>query len=142
LIYDGKVAGEMFNGTPLPHLGSIPRPHGHADMTMSMEMLHVYCTTNLKHAFTPNRQLGVMLPIFHLRDKIRPAVMNLNRAQLHAVVHKVRGYTGKRRAAKVEAASKGGPDPQLQAMRDEIRRSLMVLGEQQLRSVWKLMQSY
>jgi hypothetical protein len=27
-------------------------------------------------------------------------------------------------------------------MRDEIRRSLMVLGEQQLRSVWKLMQSY
>jgi hypothetical protein len=142
LIYDGKVAGEMFNGTPLPHLGSIPRPHGHADMSMSMEMLHVYCTNNLQYAFTPNRQLGVMLPIFRLRDKIRPAVMNLNRAQLHAVVHKVRGYTGKRQAAKVGAASKGGPDPQLQAMRDEIRRSLMALSQHQLRSVWKLMQSY
>jgi hypothetical protein len=57
-------------------------------------------------------------------------------------VHKVRGYTGKRQAAKVGTSAKGGPDPQLQAMRDEIRRSLMVLGEQQLRSVWKLMQSY
>jgi hypothetical protein len=142
LIYDGKVAGEMFNGTPLPHLGSIPRPHGHADMSTSMEMLHVYCTGNLKHAYTPNRQLGIMLPIFHLRDKIRPAVMNLTPAQLHAVVHKVRGYIGKRQAANVRAASKGGPDPRLQAMRDEIRRSLMVLGQHQLRSVWRLMKSY
>jgi hypothetical protein len=142
LIYDGKVAGEMFNGTPLPHLGSIPRPHGHADMTTSMEMLHVYCTPNLKYAFTPNRQLGVMLPIFRLRDKIRPAVMDLNPTQLHAVVHKVRGYTGKTQAAKVLATSKRGPDPRLAAMRDEIRRSLMVLSQHQLRSVWRLMQSY
>lgn len=142
LIYDGKVAGEMFNGTPLPHLGSIPRPHGHADMSMSMEMLHVYCTKNLTYAFTPNRQLGVMLPIFHLRDKIRPAVMNLNTAQLHAVVTKVRGYTGKMQTAKAQVATKSGPDPVLQAMRDEIRQSLMVLSQHQLRSVWNLMQSY
>jgi hypothetical protein len=142
LIYDGKVAGEMFNGTPLPHLGSIPRPHGHADMTTSMEMLHVYCTPNLKYAFTPNRQLGVMVPVFRLRDKIRPAVMNLSPRHLHAVVHKVRGYTGTTQAAKVLAASRRGPDPRLKAMRDEIRRSLMVLNQRQLRSVWRLMQSY
>jgi hypothetical protein len=142
LIYDGKVAGEMFNGTPLPHLGSIPRAHGHADMSSAMEMLHVYCTPNLKYAFTPNRQLGVMLPVFHLRDKIRPAVMNLNRAQLHAVVHKIHGYTGKRQGATGGTAAKAGPDPQLQAMRNEIRRSLMVLSQHQLRSLWHLMQSY
>jgi hypothetical protein len=142
LIYDGKVAGEMFNGTPLPHLGSIPRAHGHADMSMSMEMLHVYCTKNLQYAFTPNRQLGVMLPIFRLRDKIRPAVMNLNQAQLHAVVNKVHAYTAKTQASKVSAATKGGPDPVLQAMRNKIRESLMVLTRPQLRSVWNLMLSY
>ena len=142
LIYDGKVAGEMFNGTPLPYLGTIPRAHGHADMSMSMEMLHVYCTPNLKYAYTPNRQLGVMLPMFHLRDKIRPAVMNLNKAQLRAVVNKIHGYTGKRARRQSHGAAKGGPDPVLQAMRNHIRSSLMVLTQHQLRSVWHLMQSY
>jgi hypothetical protein len=142
LIYDGKVAGEMLNGDPLPYLGTIPRAHGHADMAMAVEMLHVYCTPNLRYAFTPNRQLGVMLPVFHLRLKIRPAVMNLNSAQLQAVVAKVRGYTGRSAATKATRPARGGPDPVLAAMRTEIRRSLMVLSEHQLRSVWRLMQSY
>jgi hypothetical protein len=143
LVYDGRIGGVMFNGSPLPYLGSIPRAHGHADMSMPVEMVHVYCTGNLKQAFTPNRQLGVMLPVFALRDKIRPAVMNLSPAHLRAVVAKVRTYTGaKASSAKVLAQALGGPDPVLAAMRDEIRRSLMVLTRYQLRSVWNLMQSY
>jgi hypothetical protein len=143
LVYDGKVAGVMFNGSPLPYLGTIPRAHGHADMTMAVEMVHVYCTPNLQYAFTPNRQLGVMLPVFHLRLEIRPAVMNLTPAHLTAVRDKVRSYIGMAAArAKVTVATKGGPDPVLAAMRDEIRRSLMILNLHQLRGVWHLMQSY
>jgi hypothetical protein len=45
-------------------------------------------------------------------------------------------------AARATVASKSGPDPVLSAMRDEIRRSLMLLNLSQLRSVWHLMQSY
>jgi hypothetical protein len=143
LIYDGKVAGEMFNGDPLPYLGTIPRAHGHADMTMAVEMLHVYCTPNLRYAFTPNRQLGVMLPVFHLRLVIRPAVMDLGPVHLRAVRDKVRSYIGMAAAsARATVATKGGPDPVLAAMRDEIRRSLMILNLHQLRGVWHLMQSY
>jgi hypothetical protein len=142
LIYDGKVAGEMLNGDPLPYLGTIPRAHGHSDMSMSVEMLHVYCTPNLKYAFTPNRQLGVMLPVFHLRLQIRPAIMNLTPVHLRAVRDKVRGYAGTSARQTLTVASKSGPDPVLAAMRDEIRRSLMVLDLHQLRSVWHLMQSY
>jgi hypothetical protein len=143
LIYDGKVAGVMFNGLPLPYLGTIPRAHGHADMSMPVEMLHVYCTPNLKEAFTPNRQLGVMLPVFHLRDEIRPAVMSLSPAHLLAVRDLVRAYTGgTARSATVDRSAKSGPDPVLAAMRTEIRGSLMKLSLHQLRSVWHLMQSY
>jgi hypothetical protein len=142
LVYDGKVAGVMFNGTPLPYLGTIPRAHGHADMAMAVEMVHVYCTPNLQYAYTPNRQLGVMLPVFHLRLEIRPAIMNLSPVHLRAVRDKVRGYIGMAAAAKATVASKSGPDPVLSAMRDEIRRSLMLLSLSQLRSVWHLMQSY
>jgi hypothetical protein len=142
LVYDGVVAGVMFNGTPLPSLGTIPRAHGHADMAMAVEMVHVYCTPNLKYAYTPNRQLGVMLPVFHLRLEIRPAIMNLTPVHLQAVRDKVRGYIGMAAAAKATVATKSGPDPVLSAMRDEIRRSLMLLNLSQLRSVWHLMQSY
>jgi hypothetical protein len=142
LVYDGVVAGVMFNGTPLPYLGTIPRAHGHADMAMAVEMVHVYCTPNLQYAYTPNRQLGVMLPVFHLRLEIRPAIMDLSPVHLRAVRDKVRGYIGMAAAAKATVASKSGPDPVLAAMRDEIRRSLMLLNLSQLRSVWHLMQSY
>jgi hypothetical protein len=142
LVYDGVVAGVMFNGTPLPYLGKIPRAHGHADMAMAVEMVHVYCTPNLKYAYTPNRQLGVMLPVFHLRLEIRPAIMDLSPVHLRAVRDKVRGYIGMAAAATATVASKRGPDPVLAAMRDEIRRSLMLLNLSQLRSVWHLMQSY
>jgi hypothetical protein len=141
LVYDGVVAGVMFNGTPLPYMGTIPRAHGHADMAMAVEMVHVYCTPNLQYANTPNRQLGVMLPVFHLRLEIRPAIMNLSPVHLRAVRDKVRGYIGMAAAA-TAVASKSGPDPVLSAMRDEIRRSLMLLNLRQLRSVWHLMQSY
>ncbi len=143
LIYDGRLGGVMFTGMPLPSLGSIPRAHSH-DMTMPVEMVHVYCTKNLRDAFTPNRILGVKADLKMLRLEIRPAVMNLNKNQLHAVRAKVRGYAGDKLQAvsPVGTSSDGGPDPVLQAMRTEIRNSLMILTEHQLRSVWSLMQSY
>lgn len=143
LVYNGKLDGVMFVGVPLPSFGSIPRAHSH-DMSMPVEMLHVYCTRNLKEAFTPNRMLGVMADLVMLRLMIRPAVMDLNEAQLRAVRAKVRGYASSKlqAMAPVASATKGGPDPVLQAIRTEIRRSLMVLTEAQLRSVWSLMQSY
>lgn len=143
LIYGGKIGGVMFSGRPLPHLGSIPRAHSHM-MSSSMEMVHVFCTRNLREAFTPNRLLGVKAATIALRLNIRPAVMNLNRHQLRVVRAKVRGYAGAKLPAvsPTGRASGPGPDPVLQAMRTEIRKSLMILHEAQLRSVWRLMQSY
>lgn len=149
LVYDGKIGGVMLNGGPLlPHLGSIPRAHMHGSMQMGttsgIEMLHVYCTPSLTAAFTPNRLLGVKAAMITLRLKIRPAVMDLREWQLRAVRHKVRGYCGDRlHHIAVSGPSGGrGPDPVLKAMRTEIRNSLMLLTETQLRHVWHLMRSY
>jgi hypothetical protein len=147
LVYDGKLGGVMFTGVPLPHLGSIPRAHTHASMEMGsekgVEMVHVYCTSSLKKAFTPNRLLGVKAMMITLRLQIRPAVMDLNKWQLRAVRHKVRGYCGDRLQHVAPVAGDGtGPDPVLQAMRTEIRNSLMLLTETQLRRVRHLMRSY
>jgi hypothetical protein len=143
LIYKGKLGGVMFSGMPLPHLGSIPRAHSHMMMS-HMEMLHVFCTPNLREAFTPNRVLGVKAATIALRLSIRPAVTDLGRHHLHAVRAKVRGYAGDRLqpVAPVGSPSDPGPDPVLRAMRTEIRHSLMMLHETQLRSVWRLIQSY
>lgn len=149
LVYDGKLGGVMFTGTPLPSLGSIPRAHSHHDMSMgstsmNVEMVHVYCTKSLKEAFTPNRVLGVKSDLRALRDRMRPAVMDLHKAQLRAVRHKVRHYAGNKLdpVRPVGSSSGPGPDPVMQAMRTEIRHSLMILSEHQLRSVWRLMRSY
>lgn len=148
LIYDGKLDGVMFTGKPLPYLGSIPRAHSHYGMGMSMsmevEMVHVYCTANLKDAYTPNRTIGVLGDLRELRDIIRPAILDLNKAQLRAVRTMVRGYAGDelQPVEPIGSSGDGGPDPVKQAMRTEIRHSLMLLTEHQLRNVWSLMQSY
>lgn len=149
LVYDGRLGGVMFTGSPLPWLGSIPRAHVH-DVTMAMgtmgssEMVHVYCNSSLKAAFTPNRVLGVKAATIALRLKIRPAVMDLNERQLREVRTRVRHYAGDRLAPVYPTGTStgGGPDPVLQAMRTEIRHSLMILHERNLRGVWHLMQSY
>ncbi len=142
LVYKGRIGGVMFSGSPLPHLGSIPRPHSHM-MDSPMEMLHVYCTPSLKEAFTPNRVLGVKAATIALRLTIRPAVMDLTRHQLRQVRAKVRAICGdKLKPVYPSGPSASGPDPVLQAMRTEIRESLMLMHERQLRSVWRLMQSY
>jgi hypothetical protein len=149
LIYKGVLDGVMFNGSPvLPKLGSIPRPHVHNmdGMTMAtepLEMVHVYCTKNLKYAFTPNRQLGVMVPVQNLRNEIRPAVMLLKPWQLKQIRHMVRNFCGSKLAPVKPGTSDGtGPDPVLKAMRTEIRHSLMIMREGQLRTVWQKMRSY
>ncbi len=151
LVYDNRLGGVMFVGRPLPYLGTIPRAHAHHHMAMGShmgtEMVHVYCTRNLKvksvrEAFTPNRLLGVLADTVKLRLRIRPAVTDLNGHQLRQVRAKVRGYVGKHRVAPDGSAQGSGPDPELRAMRVEIRRSLMDLREHQLRSVWRLVRSY
>ena len=146
LVYDGKLGGLMFGGTPLPSLGSIPRAHGH-DMVNPVEMVHVYCTNNLTTAFTPNRMLGIKAALIALRLKIRPAIMDLTKPQLHAVLIKVRAphpntATNTATATAGSPTAKNGPNPVLEAMRMEIRASLMILGEQRLRSIWTLMKSF
>jgi hypothetical protein len=151
LMDHGRIGGVMFTGQPLPYLGTIPRAHGHDAMAMGsgegVEMVHVYCRSNLRvksirEAFTPNRQLGVLADTIKLRLRIRPAVMDLNRRQLRQVRTKIRGYVGRPQDTQVSSTGSGGPDPVLQAMRTEIRESLMTLNEPQLRSVWRLMRSY
>lgn len=133
LIYKGHLDGVMINGKPLPYLGSIPRAHTHERMiNHPIEMVHVYCTNSLKTAFTPNRMLGVKLATIDLRNKIRPAVMDLSPRHLREVRDLVRGFL----------THKDGPKPALQAMRTEIRQALMRLSENQLRQVWTKMQSY
>jgi hypothetical protein len=148
LIYKGVLDGVMFNGSPvLPRLGTIPRPHVHQMGTVAdppLEMVHVYCTPSLKYSFTPNRQLGAMVPIQNLRDKIRPAVMLLKPWQLKEIRRMVRHMCGDRLAPVKPSGSWDGtgPDPVLQAMRTEIRHSLMILRQFQLKTVWNKMQSY
>ncbi len=142
LIYDGRLRGVMFSGKPLPYLGMIPRAHGH-DMKMDVEMLHVYCTKNLRDAFTPNRMLGINADLVKLRWKIRPAVMDLGEKQLRTVRDKIRGYTNsKAEYVAGRTSDRSGPDPVLEALRTEIRQSVWDLSEGQLRSVWRLMKSY
>jgi len=143
LIYDGRLRGVMFVGKPLPSLGSIPRPHTH-QMDEPVEMLHVYCTRDLKDAFTPNRELGINADSIKLRWKIRPAVMDLSERQLRNVRAKVRDYTNHKVRAKAPARSSSGsgPDPVLQRLRTEIRQSVWYLSEAELRRVWRIMQSY
>jgi hypothetical protein len=145
LVYDGRLGGVMMNGTPmLPRLGSIPRPHAHEMTAQPLEMVHVYCTKNLRHAFTPNRVLGVKAPTINLRLKIRPAVTDLNGRQLRQIRAMVRDFCGDR-LEPVYPSGTGdgtGPDPRLQAMRTEIRQSLMLMREHQLRTVWIKIQSF
>jgi hypothetical protein len=142
LVYQGKLAGVMFTGRPLPSLGSIPRAHIH-DMSMPVEMVHVYCTPNLGDAFTPNRQLGVMAAVRSLRQAIRPAVSALHPPQLGTVRAAVKGYAGASSFPSVtpRAPQPGGPDPVLQARRTQVRLALMVLREPQLRDVWSTIRS-
>lgn len=142
LVYDGVLGGVMFVGRPLPSLGSIPRAHSH-DTSTSSELLHVYCTPSLREAFTPSRLLGVKADLKPLRLRIRPAVMDLDEAGLRSVLARVRAYAGDELPAvvPVDDRADGGPDPVLQALRTEIRRSLMLLDEAQLRSVRALMRS-
>ena len=142
LIYEGELAGVMFTGKPLPSLGSIPRAHAH-DPSEPLEMLHVYCTTNLQDAFTPSRMLGVKADTIRLRRSIRPGLMDLDQPQLRTLLHKVRGYAGYELAAvePVQTDEPGGPDPVMQARRTEIRTAIMLLTEAQLRSVQSSMRS-
>ena len=154
LFFDGEVGGVMLSGQPLPHLGPIPRAHRHPDTHGSMggnpnvEMVHIYCTDDLtvksiREAYTPDRHLGVLADTRMLRDRIRPAVMNLSPRQLTEVRDLVRSYVGTQPASTTSARTAGpGPDPVLQAMRTEIRQGLMSLDEAQLRTVWRLMKSY
>lgn len=143
LIYDGELDGVMFVGRPLPSLGSIPRAHS-PDPSTPTEMVHVYCTTNLREAFTPNRQLGIKADLQPLRQSIRPAVMSLDESQLRTVLARVRGDAGDDvvNVTPVENSADGGPDPVLQAMRTEIRRSLLFLDERQLRRLQSLIRSH
>ena len=69
---------------PLPFLGSIPRAHSH-DMSRPREMVHVYCTTDLAEAFTPNRPLGVMADVIALRGEVRPLVSELVEREIPVV---------------------------------------------------------
>lgn len=142
LVYDGKLSGVMFTGVPLPPLGSIPRAHIH-DGDESVEMLHVYCNETLKDAFTPNRQIGVMADVKALRLRIRPAVMELDPVELRVVRATARDYAGAELApvAPVGSSVTPGPDPVLQAIRTEIRRSLMLLTEAELRGLAGSMRS-
>lgn len=143
LIYDGRLGGVMFTGRPLDFLGSVPRPHSHGS-ARPVEMLHVYCTSDLEEAFTPNRQLGVNSDLRPLRQAIRPALVGLPEPALRAVLAQVRAHAGDRlsRVTPVEPSGESGPDPVLQAMRREVRASLSHLTEPQLRDVWASVRRY
>ncbi len=143
LVYGHEIGGVMFTGTPLPRLGSIPRAHSH-DPSRPREMLHVYCATTLKEAFTPSRQLGVLEDSIALRQKIRPRVAYLIDPQLTAILRQVRTFVG---AGEIPRARPGtiptseGVDPVLRAKRDEIRQSLFLLTEPQLRTVLSMIEA-
>jgi hypothetical protein len=140
LIYRGQIGGVMFTGRPLPPLGSIPRAHTHDLSRRPREMLHVYCTTNLAEAFTPSRTLGVLADSIALRKRIRPLVAYLPEPGLTVVLDAVREYVG---GALPHVDPRGittpGPaDPVLRAKREEIRQSLLLLSEPQLRRILSL----
>jgi hypothetical protein len=143
LIYDGQVGGVMLSGAPLPLLGSIPRAHSH-DESDPVEMLHVYCTADLQDAFTPNRLLGVEADAHALRLKIGPALLDLEPQALRAVLSQARSLVAGRAVdlSGIAVPADGAADPVLQAMRIEMRRSLLLLGESQLRRVWTSVKSH
>lgn len=136
LVHGHEIGGVMFAGAPLPSLGSIPRTHTH-DASRPREMLHVYCATNLAEAFTPNRRLGVMADSIALRQKVRPQVANLVNRQLTAILRYVRDDLGDE-LSRVDPRTITTPEPThpiQRAKRDEIRQSLVLLAEPQLRTV-------
>lgn len=136
LVYDGEIGGVMFTGTPLPFLGSIPRAHTH-DASLPREMLHVYCTRDLAEAFTPSRRLGVMADAIALREDIRPQIAVLVEPRLTTVHQRVREYVGDEFVS-VDPSDLATPDvgnPALRAQRAEIRQSLLLLDEPELRAV-------
>jgi hypothetical protein len=140
LIYQQRLGGVMFTGVPLPSLGSIPRAHSH-DMSGDREMVHVYCTRNLRDAYTPNRRLGVMADTIALRQKARPLVSQLVQPQLGAVLSIVRTDAGVD-LQRVDPGASTVPrsvDPALWARRQEVRESLLLLREPQLRRVLRLL---
>ncbi len=140
LIYEQRIGGVMFTGVPLPRLGSIPRAHTH-DMSHPREMVHVYCTTNLTEAFTPDRQLGVMADVIALRRKARPLVSQLAQPQLGEILSLAREYAGEElpRVDPRAMTPPGLADAVLWAKREELRQSLMLLSEPQLRRIlWLL----
>ncbi len=137
LIYRQRIGGVMFTGTPLPSLGSIPRPHTH-DPTSHREMLHVYCAANLAEAFTPNRELGVLADTIALRQRVRPLVAELDTRRLAASTRTVRGYLGELPRVDPRTIAPGLGDAVLRARREELRQALMLLGEAQLRRLLAL----
>jgi hypothetical protein len=142
LVYGQEIGGVMFTGTPLPLLGSIPRAHTH-DASRPREMLHVYCATNLAEAFTPSRQLGVLADSIALRQKVRPRVAQLVDPQLTLILRQVRDDLGGElpRVAPRTIATPEMADPILHAKREEIRQSLFLLAEPQLRTVLSMIKS-
>ena len=136
LIYGGEIGGVMFTGTPLPSLGSIPRAHTH-DASHPREMLHVYCATSIREAFTPSRRLGVLADTIALRQEIRPRIAHLVDPRLTAILRQAREYVGDD-VPPVESQAIATPptaDPVLRAKREEIRQSLFVMTEPELRKV-------
>ena len=138
LVYRQGIGGLMFTGTPLPRLGSIPRAHTH-DPSRPREMLHVYCADDLAEAFTPSRELGVLADSIVLRQKIRPRVAGVVDPRLAAVHRRMSSYVGHElppAAPRTDTAQL--VDPVLRARRDQIRQSLVLLTEPELRMVWAL----
>ena len=133
LVYRQRIGGVMFTGVPLPSLGSIPRPHTH-DPTGGREMLHVYCTSNLADAFTPDRELGVLADTIVLRQKVRPLVADLHEPWLTAALRVAREHVGDE-LPRVDprTIAPGLGDAALRAKREELRQALMLVSEAQLR---------
>ena len=139
LIYQERIGGVMFTGVPLPSLGTIPRAHSHG-MSRPREMVHVYCTTDLAEAFTPDRRLGVMADVIALRGKARPLVSTLFQPQLGEALRFAREHAGDelQRVGARAAPPTTLADPGLWAKREELRQSLMLLGEPQLRRLLRV----
>lgn len=139
LVYKERIGGVMLTGVPLPFLGSIPRAHSH-DMSRPREMVHVYCTTDLAEAFTPNRRLGVMADVIALRGEVRPLVSELVEPELGNALRFAREQSGAelQRVGPESAPLTSLAHPRLWAKREELRQSLMVLDEQQLRELRRL----
>ena len=138
LVYRQGIGGVMFTGTPLPRLGSIPRAHTH-DPSRPREMLHVYCADDVAEAFTPSRQRGVLVDSIALRQKIRPRVAGVVDPHLAAVHRRMSSYVGHELSpAEPRSDTDQLVDPVLRARRDQIRQSLVLLTEPELRTVWAM----